>query len=97
MIGQVKTKGVFFDLYGTLLIYGDMEAAWSDWLTALRGCLQLHGLSMAQEDFAERCDGFFSRKLAFSGNDGNTKATDATIPGPAWFMIPCRAPSLNNV
>jgi HAD superfamily hydrolase (TIGR01509 family) len=69
---QVKTKGVFFDLYGTLLIYGDMEAAWSDWLTALRGCLQPHGLFMAQEDFAERCDGFFSRKVTFSGNDGHT-------------------------
>jgi hypothetical protein len=32
-------QGVFFDLYGTLLIYGDMTAAWADWLSDLHsGC-----------------------------------------------------------
>ena len=54
-------RGVFFDLYGTLMVYGDMQAAWSDWLSALYGQLVKGGLSMSQEEFAERCDGFFER------------------------------------
>ena len=27
----MKTKGVLFDLYGTLIVYGDMEKAWNAW------------------------------------------------------------------
>jgi hypothetical protein len=30
----MSVQGFFFDLYGTLLIYGNMKKAWSDWLTA---------------------------------------------------------------
>ncbi len=29
---MVKIRGVFFDLYGTLLRYGAMDSAWADWL-----------------------------------------------------------------
>ena len=54
-------KGVFFDLYGTLLVFGDMHAAWEDWLSALHRCLSGHGLRISREKLAERCDGFFSR------------------------------------
>ena len=28
-------KGVFFDLYGTILVYGDVQAAWVDWLAEI--------------------------------------------------------------
>jgi hypothetical protein len=38
-------KGVFFDLYGTLLIDGDMKTAWSDWLIAFFSQLVPLGLS----------------------------------------------------
>jgi HAD superfamily hydrolase (TIGR01549 family) len=65
-------KGVFFDLYGTLLIYGDVAAAWSDWLSAfhehLRGC----GLVMSVDEFASRCDGFFTRAEPPSRGNGLT-------------------------
>lgn len=54
-------RGVFFDLYGTLLIYGDMAAAWSDWLSALWGSLTACGLSIPKDSLAERCNGFFER------------------------------------
>ena len=26
----MTVNGIFFDLYGTLLVYGNMDAAWSD-------------------------------------------------------------------
>ncbi len=54
-------KGVFFDLYGTLLVFGDMHAAWADWLSALHRCLHRCGLRMDRETLARHCDGFFSR------------------------------------
>lgn len=54
-------NGVFFDLYGTLLIYGDMKAAWTDWLTTFYRCLARHGLTVSQEAFAVQCDRFMGK------------------------------------
>ena len=65
-------KGVFFDLYGTLLVYGDAQAAWADWLAAFYERLTANGLSMSREAFAERCDGFFSRTAPSPQDDGLT-------------------------
>jgi len=56
----VAYQGVFFDLYGTLLIYGDMATAWTDWLSALHSGLAEHGLSMSENELAHHCDGFFT-------------------------------------
>jgi len=52
-------KGVFFDLYGTLLIYADMPAAWADWLAEFYETLRAHGLVWSREEFSKRCDTFF--------------------------------------
>ncbi|MBU8932549.1 MAG: HAD family hydrolase [candidate division Zixibacteria bacterium] len=57
----MNSPGAFFDLYGTLLLYGDMNAAWSDWLTALYKSLQGQGVAGDRQWLAEHCDGFFSR------------------------------------
>ncbi len=57
----MNIRGIFFDLYGTLLIYGDMKAAWSDWLSAFYVCLQEQGLSVSREEFSQSCDRFFSK------------------------------------
>jgi HAD superfamily hydrolase (TIGR01509 family) len=54
-------KGIFFDLYGTLLVFGDMHAAWADWLSALHRCLGQAGLRMDRDALARQCDGFFTR------------------------------------
>jgi len=56
-----RLRGVFFDLYGTLLVYDDLVAAWSEWLEVLYECLREGGLTMPAEAFALRCDGFFGR------------------------------------
>ena len=54
-------NGIFFDLYGTLLVYGNMDVAWSDWLNAFHKQLRLHGLTCSIESFAKTCDQFFGK------------------------------------
>lgn len=54
-------KGIFFDLYGTLFIYGDMKQAWQDWIDGLYMVLyEEAGLTQDQKSFSQHCDGFFS-------------------------------------
>ena len=65
-------KGVFFDLYGTLLVYGDMLVAWFDWLTALYEQMTAYGLSITREAFAVQCDGFFEKPPPPVQDDGLT-------------------------
>ena len=56
----MSKQGYFFDLYGTLLVYGDMQQAWSDWLTAFYDLLKAQGLNSTRAAFSQACDGFFS-------------------------------------
>jgi putative hydrolase of the HAD superfamily len=56
----MSIKGIFFDLYGTLLVYGNMKQAWSDWLTTFYDLLKAQGIHISKEAFARECDGFFS-------------------------------------
>lgn len=65
-------KGVFFDLYGTLLIYGDLVAGWADWLSALHESLQGHGQIVDPTLLATHCDGFFGKAAPPDRGDGLT-------------------------
>jgi HAD superfamily hydrolase (TIGR01549 family) len=69
-----KIKGVFFDLYGTLFVYGDMDRAWEEWLKFMYGSLLEYGLKMTEDDFAFECDGFFTKPFALdpAAADGRT-------------------------
>jgi len=67
-----KLKGVFFDLYGTLLIYGDMQAAWAAWLGTFHQHLAHAGSTISLDELARHCDGFFSRPEPPADNDGLT-------------------------
>jgi len=58
---KMTINGIFFDLYGTLLVYGNMDAAWSDWLSEFHEQLRLHGLTRSIESFAKSCDQFFGK------------------------------------
>ena len=57
----MKINGIFFDLYGTLLVYGNMDAAWSDWLNVLYAQLKLHGFTRSIDSLAKSCDQFYSK------------------------------------
>lgn len=67
-----NTRGVFFDLFGTLLMYGDMKAAWSRWLASFHACLCPHGLSLSEDLFARECDRFFGKDEPLAKDDGFT-------------------------
>src|SRR5262249_44000273 len=57
-----KVKGVFFDLYGTLLILGDMKRAWSDWIEVLYIALCPKERVVTRESFDECCHQFFGKE-----------------------------------
>jgi len=54
-------RGVFFDLYGTLFVYGDMKKAWADWLHQFYVSLSHLGLTLSEEEFAKECNRFFGK------------------------------------
>ena len=68
----MRVKGVFFDLYGTLVVLEDVSAAWWDWLSALHCSLMECGLEMDRAEFAQCCDGFFSKPEPLPEDDGFT-------------------------
>ena len=67
--GKLTANGVFFDLFGTLLLYGNMQQAWLDWLFKFHSLLNQHGLKMSRKDFASSCNGFFTRQAPGKEND----------------------------
>ncbi len=59
--GEKMIKGVFFDLFGTLMIYNNMQKAWERWLKALYENFKECGLKMPLKSFALKCDGFLAK------------------------------------
>lgn len=57
----MRTRGVLFDLYGTLIVYGDMEKAWNAWFAEIYKAFSDSGLDMTPEDFRPHCVGFFEK------------------------------------
>jgi 2-haloalkanoic acid dehalogenase type II len=57
-----EVKGVFFDLYGTLLILGDMKQAWSDWIEVLYASLCPPETAVTRETFDHCCHQFFTKE-----------------------------------
>ena len=70
----MNPRGIFFDLYGTLLIFGDLNAAWEEWLHAFHQGMRGLGMEVGEEDFRRRCDGFFSWPEPAWQDDGLTVA-----------------------
>lgn len=68
----MNARGVFFDLYGTLLILGDMKKAWSDWMNELYKGLCGHGLSLTEPAFGDSCHLFFGKEEPAAAADGLT-------------------------
>ena len=65
----MSLQGIFFDLYGTLLVYGNMKRAWSDWLSTFYDLLKKRDLNISRETFSKECDGFFSTDEPVGGGD----------------------------
>jgi putative hydrolase of the HAD superfamily len=68
----MAVKGVFFDLYGTLLDYQDMQAAWATWETTFYQSLYPYGLTVSPGVFATYCDRFFGKPAPAAPAEGCT-------------------------
>lgn len=55
-------NGVFFDLYGTILIPKNNKKAWNNWLLTFYRLMRNNGLKLSRRDFANKCSGFFTRE-----------------------------------
>ncbi|MFW9939746.1 MAG: HAD family hydrolase [Candidatus Thorarchaeota archaeon] len=54
-------QGVFFDLFGTLMIYSNSRKAWEDWLRVLYENFKKFGLNEEKESFAMKCNGIMNK------------------------------------
>ncbi len=68
----MRYRGIFFDLFGTLFVYGDMRQAWSDWLTALHDGLAREGSRVPLSVLASACDGILAKPDPPLSTDGST-------------------------
>ena len=68
----MKGRTISFDLFGTLLLYGDMAAEMAEWTASLYDRLARHGLSCDRETFDGRCDRHFRSTAAPAPHPGLT-------------------------
>ena len=69
---MTEIRGVFFDLYGTLLCYGDMEAAGESWYHAIRRELIASGHAFDEETLIRLCEEFLLQPEPPVQDDGLT-------------------------
>ena len=69
---MAEIRGVFFDLYGTLLRYGDMEAAGESWYHAIRRELIDSGHAFDEETLLRLCEEFLLQSEPPEQDDGLT-------------------------
>ena len=58
----MRARGVFFDLYGTLLVYGNMRTAWKAWEDEMHAILRRRGAGWSKRETIKRTATFFSGK-----------------------------------
>jgi HAD superfamily hydrolase (TIGR01549 family) len=54
-------RGVFFDLFGTLMIYTNSRKAWEDWLFVLYENFKKFGYTKPKSSFAMNCNGIMNK------------------------------------
>ena len=69
---MAEIRGVFFDLYGTLLRYGNMEAAGESWFHAIRRELVASGRAFDEETLIRLCEEFLLQPEPPVQDDGLT-------------------------
>jgi len=71
-------EGVFFDLYGTLIIPKNNKKAWKNWLTTFYKLMGKFGLRMKKIEFTNACNGFFA-KAEIKNNNNNLSVYENKI------------------
>ncbi len=63
----MPVKGIFFDLYGTLLDYHDLKSAWKKWLDALYESFASSGMELRPQEFFAACQNLFGDDSYYTG------------------------------
>lgn len=88
---------MFFDLYGTLLILGDMKQAWADWMEVLYAALCPRELFVSREDFDNCCHQFFGKdEPKAEAGDGLTVFERRLLRLAAGLQSPMELPALKE-
>ena len=84
-------RGVFFDLYGTLMVYGDMDAADRAWCENQHATLEDYGLALSVEEFRERAQGMFDASAPPVEEAGLTLAEQRCWRSTRSWGCPCQS------
>lgn len=62
----MQTKAVLFDLFGTLLVYGNMDRAFGLWYDSIAGALRTFGRELSGGEIKKLFKNFFNTPAAYS-------------------------------
>lgn len=68
----MEIKGVFFDLFGTLINIENTKDAWADWLSIFYEILLQNGLKISKDQFSRKCDDFMKKDQPPESDDNFT-------------------------
>jgi len=69
---KMEIKGVFFDLFGTLINIENTKSAWADWLSIFYEILVQNGLKISKDQFSKNCDDFMNKEEPPESDDNLT-------------------------
>jgi len=62
-------RAVFFDLFGTLFIFEDLEKSWKSWSNTFYSYIEKSEIKMSFEEFTDKCSTFFERPEPVNGSN----------------------------
>ena len=65
----MEIKGVFFDFYGTLLIYNDLDRAWEKWLRTFINAMNAHGATLDKGHIDTIASEIFTKPMLYRNNN----------------------------
>jgi FMN phosphatase YigB (HAD superfamily) len=65
----MEIKGIFFDLYGTLLLYDDLSRSWEEWKSAFINALNSLGVCLNHEHIDAIASEIFSKPMLYRENN----------------------------
>lgn len=96
MLNPGKTKGVFFDLFGTLFIYRDLKKAWNAWFEEFFELIRIEN-DISNDRFSEICSGFYSRPDPLSAGNGFTVYENRIIEFCNYHKLKCSESNLKKI
>lgn len=89
-------RGVFFDLYGTLLIFNNIEKSWQDWAVTFYEFIK-EKTHLSFEEFSKNSSGFMNREVVKDSSSGLSTYETRIKDHCASLSIPLTEPELKSI